>query len=153
LEYIYGISDWPARYGTLQDEVIDILLHNTPHLLQNEMERQGFDPMASMANEVVDFMENIKAVKEKEQSFEKVKSKNKDIKKKSDSLSPPKKKKFYSTAVIMEPTIAMIPRTAWSRAATSPLAARSHPTRLGYASLLKPTAPSRRNWPLLWRNG
>jgi hypothetical protein len=60
------------------------------------MERQeGFDPMASMAKEVVDFMENIEAVKEKESPFEKVKSKKKDTKKKTDTLSPPKKNKFY----------------------------------------------------------
>jgi hypothetical protein len=59
------------------------------------MERQGFDPMALTANEVVDFMENIEAVKEKENPFEKVNSKNKDAKKKTDASSPPKKKKFY----------------------------------------------------------
>jgi hypothetical protein len=59
------------------------------------MERQGFDPMASTANKVVDFMENIEAVEEKESPFKKVKSKNKDAKKKTDTSSPPKKKKFY----------------------------------------------------------
>jgi hypothetical protein len=51
--------------------------------------------MASTANEVVNFMENIKAVKEKESPFKKVKSKNKDTNKKTDTSSRPKKKKFY----------------------------------------------------------
>jgi hypothetical protein len=94
-EELPNLPPFAAGQALTQDEMIDILLHGTPHLWQNEMKCQGFDPMASTgANEVIDFMENIKAVEEKEQSFKKVKSKNKEIKKKSD-LSPPKKKKFY----------------------------------------------------------
>jgi hypothetical protein len=92
-----NLPPFGAGQALSQDEMIDILLHGTPRSWQNETERQGFDPMASTANEVVDFMENIEAVKEKEHSFEKVKSKNKDTKKKTDASSPPKKKKFYSS--------------------------------------------------------
>jgi hypothetical protein len=90
-----NLPPFGAGQALSQDEMIDILLHGTPRSLQNKMECQGFDPMASTVNEVVDFMENIEAVEEKENPFKKVKSKNKDAKEKTDASSPPKKKKFY----------------------------------------------------------
>jgi hypothetical protein len=94
-EELPNLPPFGTRQALTQDKMIDILLHGTPSSWQNKMECQGFNPVASVANKVVDFMENIKAVKEKKQSFKKVKSKNKDIRKKSDSSSCPKKKNFY----------------------------------------------------------
>ena len=74
-----------------QDEIIDILLHGTPRSWQNEMDRQGFDPMDKHPNEVVDFMENIESVEER--PFEKPKAKSSKDSKKSDKGSSPNKKK------------------------------------------------------------
>jgi hypothetical protein len=89
-EELPNLPPFRAGQSLSQDKMIDILLHGTPcSSWQNEMERQGFDPMASTTNKVVDFMENIKAVKEKESPFKKVKSKNKDAEKKTDTSSPP----------------------------------------------------------------
>jgi len=42
-----------------EDELIDILLFGTPKSWQREMDRQGFDPLASTPAEVVAFMEHI----------------------------------------------------------------------------------------------
>jgi hypothetical protein len=55
-EELPNLPPFGAGQALSQDEMIDILLHGTPCSWQNEMERQGFDPMASTANEVVDFM-------------------------------------------------------------------------------------------------
>jgi len=41
------------------DEIIDILLFGTPKSWQREMDRQGFDPVASTVTQVVEFMERI----------------------------------------------------------------------------------------------
>ena len=41
------------------DEIIDILLFGTPKSWQREMDRQGFDPLASTVTQVVEFMERI----------------------------------------------------------------------------------------------
>ena len=54
------------------DELLDIILFGTPRSWQNEMDRQGFDPMDKRLFEVVDFMENIETT----EPMEKVKSKN-----------------------------------------------------------------------------
>jgi len=43
-----------------EDKIIDILLFGTPKSWQREMDRQGFDPLASSPWEVVAFMERIK---------------------------------------------------------------------------------------------
>jgi len=42
-----------------EDEIIDILLFGTPKSWQREMDRQGFDPLASSPSEVLAFMERI----------------------------------------------------------------------------------------------
>jgi len=41
------------------DEIIDILLFGTPKSWQREMDRQGFDPLASTVAQAVEFMERI----------------------------------------------------------------------------------------------
>lgn len=46
------------------DELLDIILYGTPKSWQNEMERQGFDPMEHTLNEVITFMERIEATEE-----------------------------------------------------------------------------------------
>ena len=71
-----------------QDELADIILFGTPKSWQNEMDRQGFDPMERQLYQVVDFMENIESV---EDVTEKPKSNNKDQKKKSSSSNSKKK--------------------------------------------------------------
>ena len=43
------------------DELLDIVLFGTPKAWQREMDRQGFDPIASNLNAVLEFMENIEA--------------------------------------------------------------------------------------------
>jgi len=62
------IPELPPNYNTAQslgpDEVSDILLHRTPKSWQREMDRQGFDPMAKTAQEIVQFMENIEMSKD-----------------------------------------------------------------------------------------
>ena len=42
-----------------EDEIVDILLFGTPKSWQREMDRQGFDPLASTPAECVAFMERI----------------------------------------------------------------------------------------------
>ena len=46
------------------EEFIDILLYATPRSWEREMDRQGFDPMESSINDVVDFMERIESSEE-----------------------------------------------------------------------------------------
>ena len=48
-----------AAQALSNDELIDILLFGTPKSWQREMDRQGFDPLASTPADVVDFMERI----------------------------------------------------------------------------------------------
>ena len=48
-----------SRYT--DDELIDVLLFGTPKSWQNEMDRQGFDPMEKTITAVVEFMENIES--------------------------------------------------------------------------------------------
>jgi len=53
----------PPNFNAAQilsnDELIDILLFGTPKSWQREMDRQGFDPLASTPAQVVEFMERI----------------------------------------------------------------------------------------------
>jgi hypothetical protein len=87
------------------DELLDILLFGTPKSWQNEMERQGFDPMTSTLDEVVNFMENIETAEEvskpkaddsKSSGKDKGKSKSKSTDKKdSGSTGNGKKKTPY----------------------------------------------------------
>ena len=95
-EELPNLPPFAAGQSLNQDEMIDILLHGTPRSWQNEMERQGFDPMDQTPNAVVDFMENIEGVEDA--TFEKVKdNKNGKDKKKSSSSSSAKKQKFHCT--------------------------------------------------------
>jgi hypothetical protein len=43
----------------LDDEIIDILFYGTPKSWFREMDRQGFDPLASTPTQVIDFLERI----------------------------------------------------------------------------------------------
>ena len=58
----------PPGFATTQrltdDELMDIILFGTPRSWQNEMERQGFDPMEKQLFEVIDFMENLESVEQ-----------------------------------------------------------------------------------------
>jgi len=57
------IARCPPAFDNTQcltpDEIIDILLFGTPKSWQREMDRQGFDPLASTVTQVVEFMERI----------------------------------------------------------------------------------------------
>jgi hypothetical protein len=87
------IPNFPP-FQTLQklsnDELTDIILFGTPKSWQNEMDRQGFDPMEKSLFQVIDFMERVESV---EEPFEKPKSKDKDKKKKGNSSSSSSNKK------------------------------------------------------------
>ena len=48
-----------------QDELLDILLCGTPRSWQNEMDRQGFDPIEKGFYPTMDFMENLEGLEEK----------------------------------------------------------------------------------------
>ena len=57
------IARCPPAFDATQcltpDKIIDILLFGTPKSWQREMDRQGFDPLASTVTQVVEFMERI----------------------------------------------------------------------------------------------
>ena len=57
-EELPNLPPFAVGQNLTQDEMLDILLFGTPCSWQNEMERQGFDPMEKTIQEVVDFMEN-----------------------------------------------------------------------------------------------
>ena len=89
-----------------EEEMIDIVLFGTPRSWQNEMDRQGFDPMTKTLAEVIDFMENIEATEERSENKPKSndnKSKQKDTKKSKKGSSDngnnnnTNKTKFYCT--------------------------------------------------------
>ncbi len=68
-----------------EDELIDILLFGTPKSWQNEMDRQGFDPIANCAADVVAFMEQIETAEEFNGNAEPVKGNKHAAKKKKSS--------------------------------------------------------------------
>ena len=47
------------------EEMTDIILFGAPRTWQNEMDRQGFDPMEKTPGEVIAFMENIEATEDR----------------------------------------------------------------------------------------
>jgi len=51
--------NFSAAQALSNDELIDILLFGTPKSWQREMDRQGFDPLASAPAQAVEFMERI----------------------------------------------------------------------------------------------
>ena len=61
-EELPNLPPFGVGQNLTQDEMLDILLFGTPRSWQNEMERQGFDPMEKTIQEVVDFMENLESV-------------------------------------------------------------------------------------------
>ena len=62
------ITGLPPAFDDTQklsdEEMIDIILFGAPRAWQNEMDRQGFDPMEKTPGEVIAFMENIKATED-----------------------------------------------------------------------------------------
>ena len=75
-----------------QDEILDILLFGTPRSWQNEMERQGFDPIEKGLHSTVDFMEGIEAT---ETPMELSKTKTKSLPNKKKKADENKKPPFY----------------------------------------------------------
>jgi hypothetical protein len=73
-------------------ELPNLVLFGTPKSWQNKMNRQGFNPMEKSLFQVINFMENIKSVKE---PLKKIKSNNKDAKKKNNTSPSSKKKHIY----------------------------------------------------------
>ena len=93
---IPNLPPYNARQALSNDELLDILLFGTPRSWQNEMDRQGFDPVERGFFETVNFMENIEGVEEKTTpggtvSKAKAKSKSKD----NDTSSSKKKATHY----------------------------------------------------------
>ena len=90
-----------ASQSLSDEEMIDIILYGTPKSWQNEMDRQGFDPMENTPEAVIAFMENIEATEDRPDSKPKSNGKDKkDSKKaKNSSNGNPKegKPKFYCT--------------------------------------------------------
>ena len=64
------------------DELLDILLYGTPRSWQNEMDRQGFDPVEKGFYPTVEFMENLEGLEDKAADKAVAKSGSKDKKSK-----------------------------------------------------------------------
>ena len=65
-EEITGLP--PAFHSTQKlsdEEMMDVILFGTPRAWQNEMDRQGFDPIGKTPAEVIAFMENIEATEDR----------------------------------------------------------------------------------------
>ena len=88
-EELPNLPPFHANQSITNDKMTDIILFGTPKSWQNEMDRQGFNPMDKALHEVVDFMENIETVEEPEKPKS---NPNKDSKKKNSSSSNNKKK-------------------------------------------------------------
>ena len=58
-EELPNLPPFGPNQSLSNDELLDIVLFGTPRSWQNEMERQGFDPMEKQLFQVIDFMENI----------------------------------------------------------------------------------------------
>ena len=67
---IPNLPPFAADQALSADEILDILLHGTPRSWQNEMERQGFDPVEKGLYPTVDFMENLEGLEEKSLAHE-----------------------------------------------------------------------------------
>ena len=62
---IPNLPPFAQNQGLSSDELLDILLFGTPRSWQNEMERQGFDPIEKGYYPTVDFMENLEGLEER----------------------------------------------------------------------------------------
>ena len=88
MEYRPNLPPFGPNQGLGRDELLDIILYGTPKSWQKEMERQGFDPLEKMTNEVIEFMEQIEETEDFESdpkpkqndSVKKNKSKNNEQK-------------------------------------------------------------------------
>ena len=74
------------------DELLDILLHGTPRSWQNEMDRQGFDPITKGYFATIDFMENLEGLEQKQEVSSPSKDKKASTKSKDKSSDGTKKK-------------------------------------------------------------
>ena len=96
------LSSLPPDFNNTQslsdDEILDILPWGTPRSWQNEMDRQGFDPMTKTVAEVVAFMENIEATEDRPENKPKANNKTekaKKAKKTNNNNNNDKKPKYY----------------------------------------------------------
>ena len=78
------------------DEILDIILHGTPRSWQNEMERQGFDPIDRGIPATVEFMENLEGLEDKSSIEKATTSKPKDKSKSKGKDTEGAKKHKYS---------------------------------------------------------
>ena len=60
LEELPNLPPFNPNQSLSNDEIIEILLYGIPKSWQKEMSHQGFDPMSSTIQELVNFMERIK---------------------------------------------------------------------------------------------
>ena len=96
-EELPNLPPFGNRQFLTEDEILDILLFGTPRSWQQEMDRQGFDPVEKGLYETVEFMENIESVEDKPE-FKEVKPKSSKTKTKGkdgESDSSSKKKAPY----------------------------------------------------------
>ena len=90
-EEIPCLPPFHAQQGLTLDEILDILLYGTPRSWQNEMDRQGFDPLEKGWYATIDFMENLEELEEKKtvQDGNNSKAKKKQKEKSPDSARKP----------------------------------------------------------------
>ena len=86
------ITGLPPAFDATQklsdEEMIDVILFGAPRAWQNEMDRQGFDPMEKTPGEVIAFMENMEATEDRPDSSQKS---NSTTKKETKKTKKPKK--------------------------------------------------------------
>ena len=63
MECIPKLPPFDPNQPLSSDELLDILLFDTPSGWQKEMERQGFDPITKTLDNAVTSMEQVKATK------------------------------------------------------------------------------------------
>ena len=77
-EEIVGLPPaFDATQKPSDEEMTDIILFGAPRTWQNEMDRQGFDPMEKTPGEVIAFMENIEATEDRPNNSKKSNTTNK----------------------------------------------------------------------------
>ena len=96
LEVIPNTPPFAENQSLAADEIIDILLFGTPKSWQKEMERQGFDPMASSVNDIIGFMERIESAEDFDTNAQKVSAKSQKTNKKKSPSQKTEELKFCS---------------------------------------------------------
>ena len=141
-EVIPNLPPYQANQSLSNDCVLDILLFGTPKAWQQEMERQGFDPMNKNVQDVMEFMERIESTEDFDGEAQKPKAKsNKKPKDKEDKGD--KKKKYCEyhgenythtskECLVLHPELKKKNKT-WSRKATD----EKKKTKLDLAAIVK----------------